>query len=232
MELAHDEADIIEQRIQRRNDWMARQRPVCREDYINGQAKLRWCVEFSAFGRWHKVWFQAEVMNFGFDPHWPSWRFGKVSDAEGAESCCRDYGLVLVRNVGFVKAPESVIPSWIWLLLPADLLGFLARFPGSPADHVLNVRAAVLREGEVGVFGVSAASGHDGGDTKVKCASQIVERIAKNGADCPWWGLFEGDFEARLPRLQVNFLRDSVSVAAQPMIDEEVYVSNVKLSAI
>lgn len=228
----NNKADIIEQRIQRRNDWMARQRPVCRKDYLNRQAKLRWRVELTAFGRWHEVWFQAEVMNVHFKPDWPAWSFREKLDFECAERRCGDYGLVLVNDVGLVKSPEGVIPSWIWLLLPADLHRLLARSAGTLKDHLLDLVAPVACEREIGVLDVSAAHSGVGGDTKVKCASEVVESIAKDGADLSWWGLFEGNFEAMLPRLQINFLRDSVSVAAQPMINEEVQVSNVKLCAI
>jgi hypothetical protein len=59
-----------------------------------------------------------------------------------------------------------------------------------------------------------------------------VKGVAEDCPNLPWWGLFERDFKTILPKLRINFLSDFVSVAAQPMIDEEVHVSNVKLSAI
>lgn len=151
--------------------------------------------------------------------------------AEVAESNTHDQRLVLIDDIGFVQAPEGVIPSRIRPQVPTELHNFVTSVFCPVFDDSIDV-VSEFSEREIRLVDPLASSRCIRADHKVERGAQVMDRVTKDARYLQWRQFLEGDIEARLPCLKVDLLPDMVWTAAEEAVNEIVHLSDVTLGAL
>lgn len=185
-------------------------------------------LKFTINGRWHELRFQAQVMDWRLNLNsvvWPSWQQSVSEIAEGHPD---DERLVLIDDVSFVQAPEGIIPSRIRVKVAAELHNFVTSVFCPIFDDGINV-VSEFGEREIRLINALASGRSVRADHQVERGPQIMDGVTKDARNFKWRRFFDGNVEARLPRLKVDLLPDMVWMSAEEAVDEKVHLSDVKL---
>lgn len=231
METLHNLADQRSGFIERSNAWYVSERPVTREDYVNGQAYLEWYLTFKAFGVWHKAFFVTKKIDPILDLDLGVVGSPDVAVSEVASSCDGYHSPVFVDQVELVKIDKCACPSWVWFQITNNPLRGFAGFPNFVYQPVFKV-GAVAGRGESGIVRRPPGGYRASGNEVVEGCSKIVRGVPNRHGNLRWQRLREGYVEAMLVRTKVTFMANAVRVLTEIPENEVIHLADVRLRAL
>lgn len=226
--LSDDLRDSIREMHERGNAFLAPKRAVTREDYLAGEAYLRWGGKLVASGRGYELLFVAKaIVGAGDIDVWPvvptaSGQPNKHEAGDGHNKA------VFIYKVEIMDCTQGLVPSWVRLQVTHDLHDDGASFPNILFEPFFKVVRSPY-EGEVGVVNRLSARGSDGRDEIVERRSQIMDRIADDKRQFSGDGAVLLDVETETLSLEVQLLPDSVWIATKELGDFRFKVSDMAI---
>jgi hypothetical protein len=159
--------------------------------------------------------------------------FGWIySDANGAMSRPYRYDrLVFVEDVELVDAPQGFIPTLVRFQIihksPRLAAGPLYRFAGSGFKHVFGLPEGELDMIVAGSLGVAVADDFD--RKEVEGGSDVVDRVADNGAPIDWNAFPYADLPDALSSIRIVVRQDNVWILGEERLDFPGKLSDVAL---